>query len=94
MSLETERAEITRVDTEIVRLIALRQELALKIARIKIREGIPVHDEKRASDVLRGVFEQAVEKKIDPVQVKKVFELLIAMSEERQRGCSGEGNLP
>jgi chorismate mutase len=94
MSLETERAEITRVDAEIVRLIAERQELAFKIATIKMREGIPVHDNKRASEVLKAVFEQAVEKKIDPVAVQKVFEILIEMSEERQRGCSGEGNLP
>jgi chorismate mutase len=94
MSLETVRAEITRVDTEIIRLIVERQELALQIAQIKMREGIPVHDDKRASDVLMAVFEQAVEKKIDPVAVQKVFAILITMSEERQRGCSGEGNLP
>ncbi len=94
MSLETVRAEITRVDTEIIRLIAERQELALKIAQIKSREGIPVHDEKRASDVLKAVFDQAVEQKIDPVAVRKVFEILIAMSEKRQRECPGEGKFP
>ena len=94
MSLDTVRAEITRIDAGIVRLIAERQKLALKIAQIKIKEGIPVHDEKRATEVLNSVFEQAVEQNIDPVAVQKVFELLIAMSEERQRGCSGEGNLP
>lgn len=94
MSLDTVRAEITRIDAGIVRLIAERQELALKIAEIKIKEGIPVHDERRATEVLNAVFGQAVEQKIDPVVVQKVFELLIAMSEERQRGCSGEGNLP
>jgi chorismate mutase len=91
MSLDTVRAEINSVDTYIVRLIAKRQELALKIARIKAREGIPVHDEKRAADVLKTVFEHAVEQKIDPVAVQKVFKILIAMSEERQRVCNGEG---
>ncbi len=40
------------------------------------------------------VFNQAVESKIDPVAVQKIFEILIAMSEDRQRECSGEGNLP
>jgi len=94
MSLDTVRAEITRIDTGIVRLIAERQELALKIAWIKAKEGIPVHDERRAAEVLNAVFEQAVEQKIDPMAVQKVFEILIAMSEEQQRECSGEGNLP
>ena len=94
MSLETIRAEISRTDKEIIRLIAHRQELAGKIAKIKIHEGRPVHDEHRTNEVLEAVFNQAVEAKIDPVAVQKIFEQLIAMSEERQRGCSGNGNLP
>ena len=94
MSLETVRAEITKTDKEIIRLIAHRQELAGKIARIKIHAGMPVHDEHRASEVLNAVFDQAVEAKIDPVAVQKIFEQLIAMSEERQHECSGDGNLP
>jgi len=94
MSLETVRAEITKTDKEIIRLIAHRQALAIKIARIKIHAGMPVHDEHRASEVLNTVFDQAVEAKIDPVAVQKIFEQLIAMSEERQRECSGDGNLP
>ena len=94
MCLETVRAEITRVDREIIRLIAQRQELAGKIAKIKVHTGIPIHDESRAADVLEAAFEQAVECKIDPVSVQKIFKTLISMSEDRQRECSGEGNLP
>ena len=94
MSLETVRAEITKTDKEIIRLIAHRQVLAGKIAKIKIHAGMPVHDERRASEVLSAVFDTAVEARIDPVAVQKIFEQLIAMSEERQRECSGNGNLP
>ena len=94
MSLETVRAEITKTDKEIIRLIAHRQDLAAKIARIKIHAGMPVHDEHRASEVLNTVFNQAAEARIDPVAVQKIFDQLMAMSEERQRECSGDGNLP
>jgi chorismate mutase len=94
MSLDTVRAEISRVDTEIIRLIARRQELAGEIARIKIHAGMPVHDEHRASEVLSTVFDQAVEARIDPVAVQKIFGQLIAMSEDRQHEFSGDGNLP
>ena len=94
MSLETVRAEITKTDRDIIRLIAHRQDLAGKIAKIKIHAGMPVHDERRASEVLSAVFDQAVEARIDPVAVQKIFEQLIAMSEEKQRECSGDGNLP
>ncbi|MFH0968607.1 MAG: chorismate mutase [Methanobacteriota archaeon] len=94
MSLEKVRAEIAKTDKEIIRLIAHRQELAIEIARIKIHKGLPVHDEHRANEVLNTVFDRAVEAKIDPVAVRKIFEQLIAMSEERQHECSGDGNLP
>jgi chorismate mutase len=94
MTLERVRTEISRTDAEIVRLIARRQELAEKIARIKIRDGLPIHDENRTGHVLDAVFDQAVEQKINPVAVQEVFRILIAMSEERQREFSGDGNLP
>jgi chorismate mutase len=94
MMIEDVRKDVDRVDHEIVRLIAKRQELAGKIARIKISRGLPVHDERRSREVLASVFNRAVEYKIDPVSVQKIFETLVAMSEERQRECSGEGNLP
>jgi chorismate mutase len=94
MSLDTVRAEISWVDTRIIRLIAERQKLAEKIARIKISEGMAIHDQDRTEKVLESVFDQAVESRIDPVSVQKIFEILIAMSEDRQRGFSGDGNLP
>jgi chorismate mutase len=94
MSLDTVRAEISKVDTRIIRLIAERQNLAEQIARIKITRGLAIHDQDRTEKVLESVFDQAVESRIDPVSVQKIFEILIAMSEDRQRGFSGEGNLP
>ncbi|OPX64257.1 MULTISPECIES: chorismate mutase [unclassified Methanoregula] len=94
MSLDAVRAEISKVDSEIIRLIAERQKLAGRIARIKIAHSLPVHDGERANNVLESVYEQATERRIDAVSVRKIFEILIAMSEERQRECSGDGNLP
>jgi chorismate mutase len=94
MTLEKVRAEISKTDTEIIRLIAHRQELAEQVIRIKIKEGLPVHDEKRTHRVLEAVYDQATERKIDPVAVQEIFRRLIAMSEDRQREFSGEGNLP
>lgn len=94
MSLEKVRAEIADVDAAIIHLIAQRQELAKKVAAIKIREGIAIHDGRQSQKVLLSVFDRAAESRIDPVAVQKIFEILIAMSEERQRECSGDGNLP
>ncbi|HPH34291.1 MAG TPA: chorismate mutase [Methanoregulaceae archaeon] len=94
MLIDALRAEINRIDLQIIDLIAERQKIAGKIAQIKTNEGLPIHDRKRTHEVLEGAFNAAVEKNINPVFVQKIFELLIEMSEERQRECSGEGNLP
>jgi len=94
MSIEPLREEINRIDREIIRLIAKRQALAEKIVRIKIEQGLSIHDEARVQEVLQSSFNYAVEHKINPVYVQKILQILIEMSEERQRECSGEGNLP
>ena len=94
MSIESLREEINRIDREIIRLIAKRQAVAGKIVQVKIAGGFPVHDEKRVQEILESSFNYAVEHKIDPVYVQKIIAILIEMSEEWQRECSGEGNLP
>ncbi|MDD1678552.1 MAG: chorismate mutase [Methanomicrobiales archaeon] len=94
MTIGTIREEINQIDRQLIALIGKRQGLAAKLALLKHREGLPIRDEKRRREVLEDVFNFAVEQQIDPVFVQKIFELLIDMSEQRQRGCSGEGNLP
>ena len=94
MRIEDVRDEIDRIDNEIIRLIAKRQEMAKKIARIKFAQRIPIHDEKRTTAILEEIFDRSVEAKIDPVPVQKIFNILVTMSEEKQRECQGDGNLP
>jgi chorismate mutase len=94
MRIEDIRKEIDKIDNEIIRQIVKRQELAVRIARVKFEQGLPIHDERRTKVVLDGIFNRSVEARIDPVSVQKIFEVLVAMSEEKQRECQGEGNLP
>ncbi|MCX6688358.1 MAG: chorismate mutase [Methanoregula sp.] len=89
MSLESVRAKINHVDEDIVRLIVQRQRLAVKVSDIKVREGLPVRDEKRARQVISSAGERAAKAHIDPEPVKKIFEILIAMSEESQHARNG-----
>ncbi|HOT93745.1 MAG TPA: chorismate mutase [Methanoregulaceae archaeon] len=93
-SIEELRAEIDRIDTAIVDLIAERQAFAGRMARVKYTIGLPIRDAKRRQQVLEHAFERAVERGIDPRAVQRVMEVLVEMSEERQRECQGEGNLP
>ena len=94
MTLDAVRNEIREIDERIIDLVAERQRLAARIARIKQEEGLSIHDPAQRKVVLDRVFTYAVESRIDPVAVRRIFEILIEMNEERQRECSGDGNLP
>lgn len=94
MPIEALRGEINEIDEQIIDLIAKRQHLAARMAQVKMNDGLPIHDEKRTHEVLDLAFNYAVEKNINPVFVRKIFAILIEMSEEKQRECQGDGNLP
>ncbi|MFA7198717.1 MAG: chorismate mutase [Methanoculleus sp.] len=94
MTLDAVRNDIREIDERIIDLIAERQRLAVRIARLKQENDLPIHDPAQRGAVLDRVFTYAVESRIDPVAVRSIFEVLIGMSEERQRECSGDGNLP
>jgi chorismate mutase len=94
MTLDSVRRKIDEIDARIVRLIAERQGLAGEMAHLKFREGVPIRDPEQRERVLERAFDRAVESKVDPVSVQKVFDLLVQMSEERQQECMGDGNLP
>jgi chorismate mutase len=94
MTLESVREEISRIDYALIDLIAERQRLAAMVAGEKHHTGAPIKDPDQRARVLNRAFEYAVTRTVDPVEVRKIFEILIAMNEERQREYSGEGNLP
>ncbi|WP_292728180.1 chorismate mutase [Methanoculleus sp.] len=94
MSLDAVRNGVREIDEQIIDLITERQRLAAQIARLKQENSLPIRDEAQRRVVLDRVFTYAVESRIDPVAVRRVFEILIEMNEERQRECSGDGNLP
>ncbi len=94
MTLDSIRKEIGEIDRQIIAIISKRQHLVVRLAQVKQREGLPIRDEARRQQVLDEVFNLAVEQHMDPTYVQKIFELLMDMSEQRQRGCMGEGNLP
>ncbi|MCK9277104.1 MAG: chorismate mutase [Methanoculleus sp.] len=94
MSLDAVRNGIREIDKRIIDLVAERQRLATRIARLKQENSLPIRDDEQRRAVLDRAFTYAVESRIDPVAVRNIFEILIDMNEERQRECSGDGNLP
>lgn len=93
-TLEEVREEMDRIDAEIIELIGRRQDYAGQVAHLKYVGRLPVRNEEQRRAVLDRAFERAVERGVDATAVQQVFEVLIGMSEARQRDCLGEGNLP
>lgn len=94
MGIHEIRNEIAQIDSEIVELIRKRQSLAGKIAHEKVKAGRPPVDPEQRDQVIGRAVETAVELGIDPAGVREIFTYLVRMSEDKQRGCMGDGNLP
>lgn len=76
------RAEIDKIDQELLKLIVKRVEFVKQIGVIKNQEGIAVVDEEREKEIFNKLMLQAVEKGLDSDIVKKVWKVLIDISYE------------
>ncbi|WP_406671312.1 chorismate mutase [Methanolobus sp. ZRKC4] len=88
------RAEIEKIDHEIIELIHKRVGMAAKVLEAKKKERININDPSQNTVVQDRAVDAATEKNLDTSSVKEIFEILIRMSIERQHELSGEGNLP
>lgn len=93
-SLEEVRAEIQRIDREIVDLIKKRTELAEKVLESKRKSGLPINDETQNKVVLERAVDNAIEFNLDTNPVRSIFKILIEMSIEHQQELSGKGKFP
>ncbi|OPY19454.1 MAG: chorismate mutase [Methanomethylovorans sp. PtaU1.Bin093] len=93
-SLEEARAEIQRIDRNIVDLIKKRTELAEKVLESKRRSGLPINDEAQNKVVLERAVDNAIEFNLDTNPVRSIFKILIEMSIEHQQELSGKGKFP
>jgi chorismate mutase len=94
MTLEKVREEISRIDDEMVRLLARRMELAGVVLEEKRKLHMPISDDRQNELVLKRAMERATELNVDPAGVKEIFTILIRMSIDRQHEMAGEGKLP
>lgn len=81
MSYEDEiaplRKEIDRLNEEILDKLRERVEVALRIAAVKRRHGVPIVDRVREEAVLDHVGGLAAERGLDPMAVRWVFREII-----------------
>ena len=77
MNLEEIREEITDIDLSIIELIAKRLSLIDSIVEIKRANNLSAFQPEREKELQRKYWNVAVEKRINPELIRKIFELLI-----------------
>ncbi len=72
-TIEQLRAEIDKLNREIVELLAKRMEVAGEIAEYKKRRGLPAHVPEREKAVIENVKSMAKENGLDEKMAEDVF---------------------
>ncbi len=96
MNLEELRDRLTRLDGELLALIAERQRLSTKVARVKRATGHPTRDFQREREVLLNARSAATKLGLPPALADNLLRLLIrsslAIQEQAQVVAQGQGS--
>ena len=76
------RAEIDRIDAEIIRVLAIRTAEVMRASQIKQAAGIPFKDEEREKAIIQNAADRGEELGLPRKQVKKIFKQILRISEE------------
>lgn len=71
------RSQVDQIDRKIVRLLADRYFLALKVLKVKRKLNLPVSDAERESQVMGNVVKLAKEFKVNPNYIQCVYRAII-----------------
>lgn len=82
--LDRLRAEIDRIDGEILERLGERRAVVERVAEIKRREGLPLYHPAREEDAISARRRQAGERGLDPDMVEDVFRRVLRSSRAAQ----------
>jgi chorismate mutase len=88
--IEDVREEIREIDEQIIKLVAMRKNLAEKILEAKLVDKIKINDEEQKRTVLRRVEKTAKENNLDENAIREIFKILIEMNTKRQYELLGK----
>jgi chorismate mutase len=88
--LDALRAEIDRIDEQLVALLSARAACALEIGRVKHAEGLPVYQPGREADVLTHV-QRINPGPLDNGAVRRLFERIIDEARRLERLAEAAG---
>lgn len=88
--LEQLRVQITDLDSQLLKLLASRQQYTNQVAETKIRHHIPVRDHQREEQLLVRLIKQGKEYGLDAHYVTQLFHVIIEDSVLNQQALLAE----
>ena len=76
------RHNIDLINRDLVRLLARRHRMVMRIGQLKAERGMPVHVPEREEELLAIVRQEAERHGLDPAEVERIFELILAQARE------------
>ncbi|MGF1733503.1 chorismate mutase [Photobacterium proteolyticum] len=76
-SLDDIRKNVSRIDNEIIKLLAERRQLSLEVAKSKIETAKPVRDQTREQELLLRLIETGKREQLDAQYVTQIFHAII-----------------
>ena len=78
------RCSINEIDSEILRLLAKRKELDIKMADLKYSQGLPVRETRENEQSMQKLMDAGMELNLSPDFVDSVFRTVFANSLSQQ----------
>ncbi|MDX1304570.1 prephenate dehydratase [Photobacterium sp.] len=76
-SLDDIRKNVSRIDNEIIKLLAERRQLSLEVAKSKIETAKPVRDQAREQELLLRLIEAGNAEQLDSQYITQIFHTII-----------------
>ena len=87
MNLEQIRAELDKVDTEIVQLFEQRMQLSAQVATVKRQHNLPITNQAREQEILTRIGQEVTPELKDYTQM--LFTTLFNLSKSYQKSLPG-----
>lgn len=84
LTLESLRAEIDRVDEQVVTLLTRRLEHVKQVVALKKAQGLPIYNPAREEDLISQRRDQARAAGLDPDYIEELYRCIIRQSRVRQ----------
>ena len=78
------RKKVDEIDEKILYFLRERVEVCRSIGAVKQEHGIPIRDYQREDEVYKNIMKKASELKLNPQEVKAIYQEIMAMSAHAQ----------